>query len=136
MSPLGPVEIVNYYKDPIEQHSITCKAHIFITTSMNSTSIQFTHHIAHHQHDKAVVYHPTSTVVNETEMSITAHLDLKIVHGQRYHGVYECITSASISDKLYSDSKSLAVEQATKKHTGNYNLINAPANLFKFLTFF
>ena len=132
MSLLGPVEIVNYYKDPMEQHSITCKAHIFVTTFMNSTSIQFTHHTNHHQHDKAVVYHPTSTVVNDTEMSITAHLDLKIVHGQKYHGVYECVTSASVSDKLYSDSKSLAVEQTTKKHTGNYNLMNIPTHIFNF----
>ena len=124
---------MNYYKDPIEQHSITCKAHIFVSTLINCTTIQFTHHLDHHHRNK--VYHPTSTFVNETDKTITAHLDLKIVHGQRYHGVYECITSTSLPEKVYNDTRSLSVEQAGKQK-GNYNFIHPHIHSLKFYTFF
>lgn len=117
-------------------HSITCKAQVFITF-MNSTTIQFTHRTDHHR-QKPIVYHPTRIVVNTTDNSITAQLDLKSVHDHRFHGIYECTTSASLSNKpeIYSDSKTLTIDDnvVQKKQTGKlFNKCCHP--LLNFYTF-
>ena len=69
-----------------------------------------------------------------TDKSITAHLDLNVVHDHRYHGVYDCTTNASLIDKpesIYVDTKTLRIH-AKKKQTGNqYNFTNTCTLLLK-----
>jgi len=100
------MEIIEYssakhISEETNDNTISCTVEVFDTSVINTTTIWFIHHTNN------IKRTPTSTTVDRKNRLITANLNL-----HHHHGIYECITRATLSDnpsRIYNDSKMLHI---------------------------